>query len=895
MKKKSFFNIFIIFILVTSLFSQNLPLDNTSKNKTAANKSYDDKNQYIKVSLIDVVLETVSQSNNVKAAREKLIQAKIKLDDSSSGYLPSLDATYKNARIRTSPGNDGASNKFYNDESYKLAVTQNLYAGGSTYNEIKSLEKKYDVAKNEYKIAISKEIENAIKAYFDVLFNFKSLTVNIENMDRLNEVLEIVNIKYESGAASIGDLSSIKANVSNAESKLIKIQSKFNEALEYYKYIVGDDFTKTFPYEDTFDTSVDDFDTIIEKAIANNITIKNFKLNIEAQKFKLISAKSSFRPKIDLELSNEKITDQEDYVEDENNYKAQIVLSYNFYNKGKDKKKMFSLNSMVRELEYKRQEEIRKLKWTLSKLQRSITSVSNVSVSTKAEVAASQEMVKAYWEGFKLGEQDLQELLQGQRQLNSAQLALIENKKTIIQDYFKLLSSVGELLDYFRLDIAQDNFIDFGKSEYKNLLKTQIDKKDIVDNTVKNNDIIDISMEPSSIQEDNTNNTDTNATVVTIDNNVTKNEDNTTKTIENKKLEDPYNLDNLLAFKGKFQQASDDKWTIRVYYFDKLYQALDFSKNEEISNNIFVFDTLYQNEVKTNIAYKIFDTQEQAKDALKDIKSISVKKEVINIKAIKEMYQQFKNKKLQPEVKKLKPFQTNPIFKKEFLEADDNLYTINIASFSSIKDAQELIDEEKIYRNSFVFLYGDQKEWVKVVYGLFQTYEEASLELEKRKALKQKYDPIIETINSKKELYRKYNKEEENKTLLSKKEIDKKIKQKAAIRYKNKNIAKIAKAFQEDFMKAPKEYYTLNLATLYNEKQIETYYKRNSPYIDVFVFPFGEDFTRYKAVGGIYATYKEAKNAFKQIPSHLRQNQPRIEKIEIKQKLYRKYNLPKEN
>lgn len=207
-----------------------------------------DTTEYIKVSLIDVVLETVAQSNNVKAAREKLKQAQLKYEDAYSGYLPSVDATYKNGRTKTKPGDEEEDRrKFYNDESYKLSITQNLYSGGATSAEIESLDKKYEVAKNNYKLVIAKEIENAIKAYFDVLFNFQSLSVNLENMQRLNEILEIVNTKYESGATSIGDLSNIKANVSNAESKLIKIQSKFNEALEYYNYIVGEEFAKTFP------------------------------------------------------------------------------------------------------------------------------------------------------------------------------------------------------------------------------------------------------------------------------------------------------------------------------------------------------------------------------------------------------------------------------------------------------------------------------------------------------------------------------------------------------------------------------------------------------------------------------------------------------------------------
>lgn len=122
-----------------------------------------------------------------------------------------------------------------------------------------------------------------------------------------------------------------------------------------------------------------------------------------AEKFKLKNAQSAFKPKVDLELSSEKITDQEDFETIERNNKAQVIVSYNFYNGGKDKNKILTINSMIRELDYRLKEEIRKLRWTLSKLHRSIISMSNASKSIDEEVKASIEMMNAYWEGFKLG------------------------------------------------------------------------------------------------------------------------------------------------------------------------------------------------------------------------------------------------------------------------------------------------------------------------------------------------------------------------------------------------------------------------------------------------------------------------------------------------------------
>jgi len=860
-----------------------------------------DTEEYIKVSLVDVVLETVSQSNNVKAAREKVIQAKIKVDDAYAGYLPSIDGTYKTSRTKKRPGdanndtNQTNERKFFNDKSYKLTITQNLYEGGATHSEIKRLKKKYDVAKNDYKLAISKEIENAVKAYFDVLFNFKSLTVNVENMQRLNEILEIVGIKYESGATTIGDLSSIKASVSNAESKLIKIESKFNEALEYYKYIVGDAFVQTFPYEDNFDTTIDDFAMLVDRAVESNIDVKNYKLEIEAEKFKLINSKSGFRPKVDLELSGEKILDQEDFTNVERNYKAQVTLTYNFYNKGRDKNKLLTSYSKIRQLKYELKEEIRKLKWTLSKLHRSIISVTNASVSTKAEVLASKEMVNAYWDGFKLGEQDLQELLQGQRQLNSAQLDLIKNKKSAITDYFKLLSNIGELLKYFRLDIDADNYIDFSRSKYKNLLKT--DKDDLLSKDLelsKNNEIKkDDNTSDNNITQENT---------ISIDENLTKQiEQNSTIIVENNTTIVKDSLNDLLKFQDQFLQ-SDDKWSIRLFYFDKVYQALDFVKENNISKDIFIFDTLQNNKVKTNIAYGIFDTEQLANESLDELNTTNINKKVVNIKDIKKIYNNFKNKKLQikTKVKKQKPFQTDPAFKKKFLNANKDLYTINITSFSSLEQAKKLVQKEKIYNNSFIFSYGDEIKLIKVVYGVFETYEQASDTLDKLENIKQKYAPVIELIEIKQDLYKKYNSFKTQKTQVKKEQVikpdEKQVEKKQTVKPDERKVDKPIKKlsikddFKDSFLNAPQSYFTINLATLIDKQDANRFIKRYGKNIDIFAFKFGQDTTYYKAMGGIYETKDEALEALESLDEKLKNNKPRIEQINIKQNLYFKYN-----
>ena len=65
-------------------------------------------------------------------------------------------------------GSDGVSKpellKYFKDNNYKLVLRQNLYSGGATYNNIKSVEKKLEVARNQYQTTLDSEIKKAINA-----------------------------------------------------------------------------------------------------------------------------------------------------------------------------------------------------------------------------------------------------------------------------------------------------------------------------------------------------------------------------------------------------------------------------------------------------------------------------------------------------------------------------------------------------------------------------------------------------------------------------------------------------------------------------------------------------------------------------------------------------------
>ncbi len=758
MKKKLVFLIFLSVILsadeknlIDSNSKENLSVyvdeqqrnNNNLKEINIASKYLKDDNtdisKYKKVSLMDVVLETISNSALLKASREQVIQSEIKLKDAMAGYYPTLNFESENGRTQATNINEDKFFRYYNDRNYKFVLNQNLYSGGETENTIKSLEKKLDVAKNQYQITLQTEITKAIKSYFDVVFSYKTVMAHESHMKNLSKILEIVTVKYDNGAASIGDLTAIKANVSNAQTQLTKVRSKLTEAMRYYEYIVGENYIKTLPYEKNFNINVSTFDLLYERGIKNNSTILNFYQSIDAEKFNLKSKESGFLPKLDFEVSLDNIMEQEDVESREQKFNALFRLTFNLYNGGKDKNKILNSYSNIRELAFQLDEEKKKLRWNISKVFTSIQSTNESLSSNVSEVISLRKMVEAYWEEFNNGQQDLQSILQGHKQLNSAETELIKSESSNITDFFTLLGYTGDLLAFFDLDPIHPKFIDFSKANYTQDVyiddkflnqKEKIEKE----NEIKEAEELRKSLAGKAIKEQNINN-----------------------------------------FIKDFTTANDEYYTIVIGKFSNQKDAIDFIKNKDLDKNAFAYDMIENFVVNSKVVFGIFATKEAAKIQSDKMSKEFIKStlEVRKIGDVKANYNEYiaglKVKAPDPEVKiiektntiekikqekKVAEFQFSEVAKNNFLNAHSDSYTINVTSFNDKKELEDiLIKNPNLYENSYAFDYSNGKSLVRWNYGIYPTYNEAQKAIETLGEIGDGYYPVVQKVSKELELY----------------------------------------------------------------------------------------------------------------------------------------------
>jgi outer membrane protein, adhesin transport system len=453
-------NILVLFLLVTHI--QAVELSTTSESDASLQ---DDPLFHIEsengLSLYQAILNAVESNPKIDASKQRVYQASQRVEEAYAGHLPTVDLSGNGGYETRSLTPDGTttavpqtSRFHYKKTELYLNIKENIWAGGAIENKVDEQKQRlasmmYDHQANLENVAIE-----MIQTYFDVVYGQIALKVNEKNMQDFTKVLDIMKIKESNGAATKGDLNFIKANVDNAQTELIRTQTALSNALSFYTYLLGEQYSQKLPYEDTIPLQFSDLNTSLEKANTKNSRIQKQMANIQAAQYSLNAQKGTYHPTVDLLVNGESRDEFDEGVGQRD--KASILLSfqYNLYNGGKDEATTLRLFSQMSEYRYTLADERRKISFQTKVLHQSLSALNRSIKLTESEVISARKVVNSYWVAFKEGTQDLQALQLALRNLNRAELDYVSFRKNLYVDNLKLLQSTGELLSF--LDINYD-------------------------------------------------------------------------------------------------------------------------------------------------------------------------------------------------------------------------------------------------------------------------------------------------------------------------------------------------------------------------------------------------------------------------------------------------------
>ena len=185
--------------------------------------------------LNDCIQIAIKQKKTVLSAEVGVLSASKGLKSSYSEFLPliqansnagisyfkeqeTIDIDWDNLNLDTSKTN------YYKNHSAGITLSQKLYAGGRSWNQIKQAKTNLHIAKLNQRLTLIQVIQNVIQSYYSLLKAQKLLDVANTNLEVSVQQVSLIQNQFDLGSVKKTDL--LKAQVAQGQAKVDMLNKK---------------------------------------------------------------------------------------------------------------------------------------------------------------------------------------------------------------------------------------------------------------------------------------------------------------------------------------------------------------------------------------------------------------------------------------------------------------------------------------------------------------------------------------------------------------------------------------------------------------------------------------------------------------------------------------------
>lgn len=381
--------------------------------------------------------EVQARFNQWQAAREERTAA-------SGGFYPRLDLSANTGREERR--RLGAENR-YNTSQATLTLTQMLFDGFATRNEVSRLDhaalvrffELHDVSEN-----ITLEV---VRAYSDVERYRELVALAEENFARHRAIFDLIQDKVQAGVARRVDLETSSGRMALAESNLLTEVSNLHDVTARFTRLTGKAPTADLGLRPDLSGMLPANATAaLEQAVQRNPALWAALQNVRAARSAASARNADFMPRLDLQARSANGRNLEGIPGNDTTNSIGLVLNWNLYSGGSDKARARQFAMQLNAAQDMLDKSCRDVRQTLL-IAYNDTQKLNAQIQYLDQHQLSTEKARdAYRRQFDIGQRSLLDLLDTENELFQARRAYVNAIHDLEIAHARVSASMGQLV-----------------------------------------------------------------------------------------------------------------------------------------------------------------------------------------------------------------------------------------------------------------------------------------------------------------------------------------------------------------------------------------------------------------------------------------------------------------
>ncbi|MBL0731031.1 TolC family outer membrane protein [Piscinibacter sp. HJYY11] len=365
--------------------------------------------------------QAINTSPEVTARFNAYRAAADAVDVARGGYFPRLDLSASAGRDRDRVTNRTPQEQSLSRSGASLTLTQLLWDGLATQNEVGRLGHEKLARYFELLDATEQTALEAARAYYDVLRYRRLVQLAEDNYVQHKSAFNQIQSRFKAGVGRGVDLEQAGARLALAESNLSTELANLHDVSARYQRVVGVAPPKDMPLPVQLKDGV--------PASANEASLEAARRNpavsasietLRATKELLSARESAYQPRVEARFRSGTGKNFDGVRDQRNDTSAEIVLNWNLFNGGSDRARVRQQANLVNQAADQRDKACRDVRQVLAIAYNDTKKLADQLVYLDRNTLAIEKARDAYRQQFDIGQRSLLDLLNSENELYTA-------------------------------------------------------------------------------------------------------------------------------------------------------------------------------------------------------------------------------------------------------------------------------------------------------------------------------------------------------------------------------------------------------------------------------------------------------------------------------------------